>query len=320
MQSDRADRPPDGAYRISGVGIKVVVIVPPYRRGQIQRFQNRRRELGKEPDVLIYKLFVPNAESDSQSRLFGPITTIVVILTIGIPLVVRLQPRRAPGGAHHEPSVASRQAQRGTRQRRFGPVGGIRPTAGQLLAPEFPEGLYSDELNIVRPDGCQFERPNLICQVWRYVRIVSKKVTRVMIVTSIIGGAGAKRPLHAEHGAGHPRTIKGFGPVKEDAAESALERRDFYLVPVAHGAGVGATPTRVRASRAAKRKQQLSPQPAPGGIIRIGSPTVRHPVTGAAKPVLFVCPVCPVCPACQESMLDGSPSGCADGECCCCRS
>ena len=56
MQSDRADRPPDGAYRIGGVGIIVVVIIPPYRRGQIQRFQNRRRELGKEPDVVISEL------------------------------------------------------------------------------------------------------------------------------------------------------------------------------------------------------------------------------------------------------------------------
>ena len=48
-----------------------------------------------------------------------------------------------------------------------------------------------------------FVRLKLICQVWRYVRIVGCiKVTRMMIVTSIIGGAGAKRPLHAEHGAG----------------------------------------------------------------------------------------------------------------------
>ena len=53
MQSDRADRAPDRAYRPGGVGIIVVVVIPPYRRGQIQRFQNRRRELGKEPDVVI---------------------------------------------------------------------------------------------------------------------------------------------------------------------------------------------------------------------------------------------------------------------------
>ena len=39
-----------------------------------------------------------------------------------------------------------------------------------------------------------------------------------------------------------PTEIKGFGPVKEAAAESALERRDLYLAELHTPTGAGATP------------------------------------------------------------------------------